>query len=105
MLPSAGLNYGPAFFEAGSAVARARAVTSPHDAELLRWRLDGEVLAAAVAEVAELDAGALRDLLVRRDPPYVGVEVEPGATVLVPFAGARLSRLQGARRWSRAKRR
>ncbi|MFO7561136.1 MAG: nitrilase-related carbon-nitrogen hydrolase [Enhygromyxa sp.] len=105
LLPSAGLNYGPAFFEEGSAIARARAVTSPHDAKLLRWRLDGEALAAAIAEVAELDAAALRDGLVRRDPPYVGVEVEPGATVLVPFAGARLSRLQGARRWSRAKRR
>ncbi len=89
LLPPAGLEYGPEFFEPGPPKRRARAIEGPPSGQLLRWSSNAAELLDAKARAAAMDASALRANLVRRDPAYVGIELDTGR-VLVPFDWRRM---------------
>lgn len=90
LLPSSGFAYGGEFFAARDPRARAEAVRTIPESELLRWRNDPGALAGALAQVEAMDAEELGARLARRSPTMVKVELPGGGSVLVPIAWERL---------------
>lgn len=90
MIPTAGLEYLPAFFSSLDPNERARAIVDPPGNELLRWRINRDELSAAIADVDAMDGSTLGAQLRRRMPPYVGVDLAGAGDVLVPVKQERL---------------
>ncbi|MEZ4269601.1 MAG: hypothetical protein R3F39_24850 [Myxococcota bacterium] len=89
LVPGDGLEYGLAFFGEGSVAERAAAV-SFQGKRLLRGRVDAQAMAAALDEVAAMDAAQLNVRLARRMPPQVLVELGEAGPMLVPVEWSRV---------------
>jgi hypothetical protein len=86
LLPSAGFVYGAEFFAADDPMARAAAVQTQPETELLRWRNDPAALAGLLERVDAMGPDELGAHLARRRPPTVKVALPGGGPVLVPIA-------------------
>lgn len=90
MLPVAGFDYGPAFFEDASPWARAQAVKSAPGAPVLRWAIRSAELSATLARVAAMDGDELHERMARRAPTQIRIELGEDGYVLVPVDWARV---------------
>lgn len=90
LIPTAGLEYLPAFFNSRDPAERARAIVDPPGNELLRWKINKDELSAAIAEVEAMDSAMLGEQLRRRTPPYAGVDLAGAGDVLVPVEPQRV---------------
>lgn len=94
LVPTAGLDYPPAFFAEADPARRAAAIPDLPSGRLLRWKLQRPVLESVLEGAHQLQGRALLDHLVRRSPPYLGVDLQGAGTLLVPVDEARV---KGAR--------
>jgi hypothetical protein len=90
-IPPAGLRYAPGFLDIASAAARAAAVRTEPPYPLMRWRLDRRTVVALRAEIAQMDAAALRRRLKVVTPPLLRMELAPGVPVLADVAAERFT--------------